>query len=291
MNSEPSTNISKQPSTQPVSRELPRSFVWRMIFGDRIAVFGWLFATIGMLVTLIFLQDIELAPPDLDQRTTATVTHIEMTGSSVNRQPIYSVHYTFADSAGREHRGESFTPSPPSEGITREVDYQASDPAQSQLVGTTRTAFPRWLLPLLLLFPAIGLTLAGWRIRGSLRHLRLLRNGLPTVGKLVEKRETMVSVNNSPVMALTFQYHVGGDRYTATVKTLVTHALEDDPQEPMLYDPHAPANAAPIDHLPGGPKLTPTGELVIEPRFALHLLVLPVVFAGLVIAAVVLKLG
>jgi hypothetical protein len=51
-------------------------------------------------------------------------------------------------------------------------------------------------------------------------------------------------VNDVPVMAVTFEYKVGDRTYRTTVKTLRREALEDDREEPMLYDPRDPSRAA-----------------------------------------------
>jgi hypothetical protein len=82
-------------------------------------------------------------------------------------------------------------------------------------------------------------------------------------------------------MALTFEYEVGGTTYSTTLKTLTPGPLEDDEREATLYDPRAPAHATTLDHLPGKPKVTATGELEARPGPAIHLLVLPVLFVGL----------
>src|SRR6185436_12798092 len=77
-------------------RALPRSLVWRLLFGG-IAGFGWLFAAFGMVFVLGFLPSLDLRSPSYDRQTHATITGIEETGSSENERPIYRVSYTFVD--------------------------------------------------------------------------------------------------------------------------------------------------------------------------------------------------
>lgn len=95
-------------------------------------------------------------------------------------------------------------------------------------------------------------------------------------------------VNDVPVMALTFEYEVGGTKHRAVVKTLETSKLEDEPLEPMLYDPVAPERATTLDHLPGSPRITTDGQLRSRPGFAAHVLLCPCVVLAEVVAAIVL---
>lgn len=113
-----------------------------------------------------------------------------------------------------------------------------------------------------------------------------MHDGAETHGKLIDKRETRVHVNDVPVMALTFEYEVDGARHTATVKTLEPGPLEDDVYEAMLDDPRAPEHETTLDHLPGSPKIAASGELEATPGMVVHLLIAPVAFIALVAAAV-----
>ncbi len=143
-----------------------------------------------------------------------------------------------------------------------------------------------WGAVVVLLFPIAGLAIALSQLRGALRDLRLLERGEQTTGKLVDKRETSVTYNDVPVMALTFEYRAGGRTYQTTVKTLTPAALEDDEREAMLYDPQDPTRATTLDHLPGSPVLSPGGELEAPPGISFHLLIMPAIFICLVIATV-----
>jgi hypothetical protein len=93
-------------------RALPRGLFWRLIFGQA-AVFGWLFASFGMLAVLVFLPSADLSFATYDRQASATTTGIEETGSKELKRKIYGVSYTFRDEAGIEHRGESYTTDPP----------------------------------------------------------------------------------------------------------------------------------------------------------------------------------
>lgn len=116
---------------------------------------------------------------------------------------------------------------------------------------------------------------------------RLLRYGLETRGTLLSKKETGTTVNDVPVMALTFEYLVDRRPYQVTVKTLSPSLLEDDAQEPMLYDPHQPSRATTLDHLPGAPTITADGQIASSPGFAFLVLIMPIVTTALIAATTV----
>ena len=267
-------------------RTLPRALVWRLVFGDSLAAFGWLFAAFGMGFVLVFLPMIDLRFAAHDRHASATLTSIEQTGSSENDRRIYQVRYTFVDEAGVSRTGESFTTDPPAELGAWPVGYRGSDPSQS-LLGEMRHRQFSPLFVFVLVFPLVGLALVISQLPAARRNLRLLRHGAPTRGKLVHRRATRVEINETPVIALTFEYEVAGTTHSSTVKTLTPGPLEDDELEPMLYDPRAPGCATTLDHLPGSPKITGDGELEARPGFVLHLLISPLVFAGLLAATVI----
>jgi hypothetical protein len=267
-------------------RAVPRALVWRLYFGGPIAVLGWLFAAFGMVFVLVFLPMSDLGSPDFDREATATMTRIEDTSSSENERTIYRVRYTFHDEAGVLHHGASFTLDRPAELGPWPVRYRSDDPSESQLDGMRRGRFSPFVL-LVAIFPIVGLGIGISQLRAGHRNLRLLRSGAETRGKLLGKEATGVYVNEQPVMALTFEYEAGGRTYTAKVKALDPSRLEDDPREPMLYDPRAPSRATTLDHLPGAPRIGAGGELEARPGVAFHLVIAPVLFVALVAATAI----
>jgi len=274
----------RAPAIVEARRRLPRALVWRIVFGEPIVAFGWLFAAFGMLCACVFLPMIVGASRH-DRDAVATVTQVERTNNSDNGESIYRVRYAFVDGSGGPQRGALYTSSPPVERATLRVKYRHDDPSDSQLEGMGSLPFPAfWLI--LLTLPLGGVGLVAWRLPTARRDLRLLRDGAETRGKLIDKRETQIELNEVPVMALTFAYEVDGARYTATVKTLKAGPLEDDTYEAMLYDPRAPAQATTLDHLPGSPKIAASGELKATPGIVVHLLVAPLAFIALVVATV-----
>jgi hypothetical protein len=263
-------------------RRLPRRLVWQLLFGTTVARFGWMFAAFGMVGTLAAVPRIALVTPTYDRTARATVTQIEESGSSENDRPIYRIRFSFRDERGRQRQGASYSQDKTFAG-SADVEYAANDPTSARLVGTDHKPFGWWLM-FILVFPVAGLAIALPQLRAGLHQVRLLRHGREVRGRLVEKRETSVSVNDEPVMAMTFEYEVDGTNYRATVTTLTPSTLEDDPLEPMVYDPTDPAHATTLDHLPGSVHIGPDGELESKPGIAVHVLIMPAITVGLIVA-------
>lgn len=265
-------------------RALPWRLVWRIWFGTSMAWFGWLFAAVGLVACLFFLPMSELWQADYDRIAIATITGVEATSASENDRTIYRARYAFVDEHGVARTGASYTTDRSLSG-EHEVEYVAADPGTSRLVGLRARPFSAWVA-LVLIFPVVGLAMAIHQLVAGWRATRLLRLGVETRGRLRDKRPTGTRVNDQPVMALTFEYQVDGRTYRAVIKTLTPDVLEDDDEEPMLYDPFAPSRATTLDHLPGSPRVTPDGEIAGRAGVALHLLLLPVVTALLLAALI-----
>ncbi|TBR20536.1 hypothetical protein EPO15_12865 [bacterium] len=114
-----------------------------------------------------------------------------------------------------------------------------------------------WPLYLILFgFPLIGLTFISIGLRKGLRGIRLLRRGMTASGKLVSKEATNTSINKQRVYELTFEFTAAdGKRYRAKASTHEPDTLEDDREEPLLYDPADPNISVLLDDLPGRPRL------------------------------------
>lgn len=276
------------PRLEPPPRKVPATLVWRLLFGG-IGALGWFVATVSMVAVLVLVPRAEIFRPDYDRTGTATITRVEETssseGSRSNARPIHRVHFTFVDDNGTTRTGASYTTYPPATGDRYRVEWVAADPSKSRLVGMRARPFDRSVL-FMLLFPIVGLGLAFAQLFIGIRAIRLLRTGLETRGKLVAKQPTGSSVNNQPVMALTFEFQVGGHPVRATVTAVDTSVLEDDELEPMLYDPRRPTRATTLDHLPGSPKITEDGRIIVGPGFTGLLVTMPVLTIGLIVATV-----
>jgi hypothetical protein len=85
-----------------------------------------------------------------------------------------------------------------------------------------------------------------------------------------------MTVNKRRVYELTFSFTSrDGRRCEAKTRTSITERLEDESQEPLLYDPHNPEIAYVLDEAPARPQFEMNGELQGRGLVALGWLVLP----------------
>jgi hypothetical protein len=114
-------------------------------------------------------------------------------------------------------------------------------------------------------FPLIGLALILFGLNKGLRASRLLSRGHLAYGRLIRNSPTNVTVNNRPVMAMTFEFHSqDGMSHQVVSKTSQTDALEDESLEMLLYDASNPKVAVFIDDLPGMPDVTSERGIVLR---------------------------
>jgi hypothetical protein len=101
-------------------------------------------------------------------------------------------------------------------------------------------------------FVAVGLAFLVPGLRRRARWARLLRHGKVSRAKLKSVEATNLSINDQPVMKLTFAYfdEMGQD-HTFVLKTHEPQDLEDEPTEAILYDPEHPDVGLPLDSLQG----------------------------------------
>ncbi|HEX6159301.1 MAG TPA: DUF3592 domain-containing protein, partial [Thermoanaerobaculia bacterium] len=209
------------------------------------------------------------------------VTQVEQTGASENEQPVYANYYAFS-LAGQRHTGVSYaTGQSATVGEQVEIEYDESDPSFSRIAGMRRGMFGPAVL-FVLIFPAVGLLFVFFSTRSGLRRARLLREGQFALGKLVSSEETNVQINKRPVFELTFEFiSREGQRREAKARTTTPHTLEDEAQEPLLYDPKQPAIAYVLDELPSRPHVDSVGELKGSFGAVIPLLIIPVLAIGL----------
>ena len=134
--------------------------------------------------------------------------------------------------------------------------------------------WPALLVPLL--FPLIGLTFMAIGLKKGLHGIRLLRRGVTGTGRLVSKKATNTQINHQTVYELTFEFTTAwGQKAKATARTHETGRLEDEAEEPLVYDPGDPSGAVMLDDLPGRPRLDDLGVTRSRDAAWLHYLIVP----------------
>jgi hypothetical protein len=128
------------------------------------------------------------------------------------------------------------------------------------------------------IFPIVGIFFIIPGVNKARRAIRLLTIGEQTTGRLKSKEETNTRINKCPVYKLTFEFETRhGQISQATAKTHLVENLEDEHDEPLLYDPMEPSNAVMLDNLPGLPRINADGQIRVRSGVsALSCLLVPV---------------
>lgn len=261
----------------PAPRQVPRRLVLRLLFGIRGIQLGWIFSIVGAFVVFA----VQVSRVHYSASTVATITAVADTGRTDDDKELYRVEFDLTDATGAHHAG-SFETTDHVDVGPQELRYHPANPSDARLPygllargATTAAGF---------VFVAAGLLVALGGLRSGRAALRLLRYGEPTTGRIVGK----ITGRGDDPDQVTLEYRAAGTlrRITRTSHPLV----EDDAEEPMLYDVKNPDHAVTLDDLPGKPEIRPDGSLASRPGLGLHVLVLPGVFAVLAVSWLVLLL-
>lgn len=247
------------------------------------SLIGWFVFGFGMIFFWAFAGNADFSFAtfrDPAGRATGTVTRVEETGASENKSPVRASHYQYSI-AGRTFEGKSYTTgAAPEQGEEVTVEFDEDDPARSRIAGMRRAMFGP-VVSIVAIFPAIGLAFLLFFTIGGFRRNHVLRNGILTYGKRIDKRPTNVRINNRPVWEVVFEYtDRTGQRRECSAKSTDTSRLEDETEEPLLYDPDDPSKACVLDEAPARPKFDPDGTMVGRPVAALLALIVPAIVIG-----------
>ena len=244
---------------------------WALLgFGS---IFFWAFVMNADYAFLTFRGEVARAP--------GRVTSVEKTSASENRQLIHANYYEYSV-AGTLLRGVSYsTGRAVDNGDRVTVEYTAAHPERSRIAGMRQKMFGAGVT-FVVIFPFIGLLLALFAMAYGARRARLLRDGIFGTGTLKSKRATNSRVNNRMVFELTFEFVArDGRTHQAKARTSMPERLEDERQEPLLYDPDKPEDAVLLDESSSRPSFNEQGELRGRPAKALISSLLPaIVIAG-----------
>lgn len=274
--------MSREFRLPPPPRNVPFSLAATTAVGSIIA---WLVLAFSSLFFWLFCTHADLSfatfrPPY--EETQGTVRAIKATGASENRRQIAGVEYTYRV-GGEELDGTSYgVGSEAAVGDQVTVEYLPGAPRKSRIAGMRRDLWSPWIL-LLALFPAACLGFVLITVRTGLRRCNLLRLGMVTTGKLIDKRPTNMTVNKQPVYELIFEFlSYDGRQFTTSTRSHRTERLEDEREEPLLYDPLDPSRSVMVDSLPSRPELDEAGNLRARPgAFMLFALLVPAFVVGI----------
>jgi hypothetical protein len=219
------------------------------------------------------------------------VTRIENTRASEGRRTIRAHHYEYLV-AGRTLTGVSYSnQGEVSEGDHVVVEYSADAPERSRIAGQRQKMFGP-AVSFVTIFPLIGLGIVVGATRWGTRYARLLRDGVLTTGVLTSKKPTNVTVNRRRVYELTFDFTArDGRRCQAKARSSTPERLEDEHDEPLLYDPENPERVVLLDEDSSRPRFNEAGDLRARPVAALFAMVLPTIVIVANVLVLLIKLG
>ncbi len=241
--------------------------VWAtVLFGGALQQIGWLLLGFGMIFFYAFGLQADISGPLLAVMDTAqasgVVTSVEGTNASENDAPVYAVQYRFVAANGTKVEATAYsTGYYPDEGQRVTVEYLRGRPQVARVEGMRRSVFGAAAL-IVTIFPLIGAGITFFGLREGIRASRLLGIGRLAFGKLTSAVPTSTTINNRPVMAMTFSFRAhDGASYEVTSNTNLPERVNDQAEELILYDSDDPNRGAALDALPGSLQIDQSGTI------------------------------
>ncbi|MEO1434195.1 MAG: DUF3592 domain-containing protein [Bacteroidota bacterium] len=241
---------------------------------------GWLFFGFGMVFVLAFGMRpstiVKTIAAGKWEKTMGTVTRGEGTSGSVNEVTVYRFYYEY-ELQGRTYTGKCYTTgSLYRDGQRVPVLYKPRKPEISKIEGSRLGQFPIFAGIMTSIFPLIGLIFLIIGTNQNRKALQLLQQGIFTRGTRMSKKATNTTINEQPVYAYEFAFEdSAGHQHTAVCKTHITHLVEDEEQEIILYHPVYPNYNVVFDAISSGPSIDSDGRLTSAPRSKALTLIVP----------------
>ncbi len=224
-------------------------------------------------------------------QATGTVTRVVDTNARENRRTIQKNYFEYSV-AGQTFQSMSYgSGNQVAQGDKVLVEYLERNPQRARISGQRNAMFPPFVA-FVLIFPAVGLGFVIGGVRWGSRRARLLREGVFTTGTLKAKRPTNTTVNNRRVFELIFAFTArDGRQCEAKARTSMTERLQDEREEPLLYNPDRPEDAVMLDEASSRPQFDETGSLRGRPVAAFFSMILPAIVIAANVLALLIKLG
>ncbi len=253
-------------------RSVPLLVRVKVLVGGFSTQFGCFFVGFGLIFVWVFTLNSDLTSwyrfRGPLETADGTVLHSKKTSFSVGGSddsdgtPVYSIRYSFTGPGTEEYQNVSYVPGRElEEGRKVVVEYPKGDPETSRIRGMRSS--PMGLFGLMpVIFPLLGVWFMITGLRKGVRANRLLTIGEQATGRLKSKVATGTRINDRTVYKLTFEFTTpDGTTHEAVGKTHTPEKLEDEAEEPLLYDPLRPSYAVMLDALPGSPRIDEYGNI------------------------------
>ena len=168
--------------------------------------FGVFFAAFGSIFVALFFPwqlpfELRLMLPDV-RTTEARIERVEKTNFSINKARVHGYEFHFSTPDGARIRGRCYTTGPRwPEGAVATVRYVAGDPTVACLEGA-RLSQGGLVALLVLLFPAVGLGVAGYSLLERRRAERMLVLGTVAELCVTSVESTKIQVNKRPLFRI-----------------------------------------------------------------------------------------
>jgi|GEM_PF-4926166 len=246
-----------------VLNSAPRSLPWTT--KSSLMLGGWVSFSAWIIIGMMFMRFVVHWPEirfGLDNYADGSITLVE---NLEDDEIVFSNHFSFYHE-GKLHKG--ITKSIEEEyqkGDEVGIEFQYDNPSNAQIEGHD-------LWPAEILVPVgfgiLALIVIIVRIRKGLLVISMLQKGHLAWAKLLKKEGTGVFLDQHEVFKMTFEYRdLQNQRHRIIVKTHVNEELEDDPEEPVLFEPRNPQNAIMFDQWDLYASWTENGEFEDELRY------------------------
>ena len=168
--------------------------------------FGVFFAAFGSIFVALFFPwqlpfELRLKLPDV-RTAEARIERVEATNFSINETRVRGYDFLFSTPDGAQIRGRCYTTGERwSEGAVATVRYVAGDPTVACLEGA-RLSQGGWIGLLVLLFPAVGVSVAGYSLLERRRAERMLIHGAVAELRVTAVESTKIQVNKRPLFRI-----------------------------------------------------------------------------------------
>jgi hypothetical protein len=184
--------------------------------------------------------------------TIAYITTFNETPYTVNDNPLLEYHYRYSSNGNILNSGSflEFAEIYKS-GQEIQIEYLIDFPEISRISGKDRRNYHQ-----IMFLAGIGGTLAGFfflypSIRKTRRERKILMDGLPARGKLIQAEPTDLQVNEQTVYKLTYEYSTGPNKSQQfSVRSHMIRNLSEEHTETVVYDPLKPSSPLIINTLP-----------------------------------------
>lgn len=238
----------------------------KVLFDDYTVLVGAGILTVGLFFTQLsvgqskFMELINISG-DWEQ-TNGRLINYSMHGSNESGDFYrYSFEITVG---GKLYQGTSYGAMPQDgvkEGMPEEclVEYRASNPRRSRIVGTSAELYPV-LAACFLLLPLLGLVILLIGLKKNVRALYLLKYGILSQGKTISTKP-VAAIKGERAYKFVFEFDVNNKTYEASCLTKEKERVEDDELYNILYKENNPSNNIVYDALGHIPEMGKLGEI------------------------------